>query len=656
MSIPTVGQRFEIDGAEFEIAHIAPERLRYASVKGGQQFNMAIDKVQSLISKGSIKLIGRTTTEETQPDELSGKDIKTMDYRLEYARHISLSTRHTGSKRIVEPLIEEVAKATGDKKPPSFSSCVRWVNRYKGSNKNPTSLVPRYNNCGNKTLRFSSEIENLMSKHLSEEYLINQRLTATSVHANIIGDIYERDLDHLDIPSERTINRRVNEIDPYLRSKARYGIYQANRKYKAAGKSYLATRILEAVEADGNQLDVLIVDSDTGEVMGRPYGTCLIDKYSRCILAFKITMAPFSAATLLSTLSTALSEEKKGMSGLFETLIVDNGSDYISNSLRNFCQNTGIRIEYGSPRDPNSKPHVERFFGTMNKQLIHLLAGTTRSNPVDRGEYNSKEYAILTLDKVQEYFDDWLEIYHQGIHQGHGRAPEKVWEESLKDNPVVTFPKAHLETIAREIEYRDIVKGRVKVHGLQWYAPTLASLEQELKNTKKPKQVEVYIDSLNLSRVYVRNPHGKKGMIPCDAVKSEYTKGLSLYEHRQIVDEIKEQGKKDLASYGEHELQIKRWKLWQKINAEGKEFAKAKIARLKENKQQQEKNIELVKQEKKKRAENAAKPKTKSNKAKGDKKLSSSNAKANEQTKSKKSSPPKSKPKYIKIKRLGNDN
>ncbi len=613
MSIPNIGQRFEMNGAEFEIAHIAPEQLRFASVAGGKQFTMATSKIQSLLKTDQLKLVGRISTEEIQPDELSEEEIKIMNYRKEYVQHIFLSTRYPGSKKKVEPLIAEIAKETGDNKPPSFSSCLRWINIYKRSNRNTLSLVPRYANRGNRTLRFDSEIENLIQKHLSEEYLIEQRLPATAVHAHIIGDICERGLDHLRIPSESTINRRVREIDPYLRSKTRNGIYQANRKYKAAGKNYIATRILEAVEADGNRLDVLLTDPETGEIMGRPYGTCLIDKYSRCILAFKITMIPFSAATLLDTLSTALSEEKEKFAGCFETLIVDNGSDYISHSVQNFCQSTGIRIEYGPPRDPNSKPHVERFFRTVNTQLIHLLTGTTFSNPVDRGEYKSEKYACLSLEKLQEHVEDWLEIYHQGIHQGHGRCPEKLWEESLKNNPVVTFPKNHLSTIAREIEYRNIVKGRVKVHGLQWFSSALATLEQELKNKKQSKKVEVYIDSLDLNRVYVRDPRDKTVMIPCDAVMSEYTKGLSLYEHRRIEDEIKNDGKKDLASYGEHALQIKRWQFWQKINTEGEKFAKARIARLKENQQKQEKNKECVKLEKKKRAGIAAKPKTESN-------------------------------------------
>jgi len=615
MSMPSVGQRFIIKGVEFEIAHISAEQLRYTSVAGGKQYSMATSKAQSLVSAGDLDLIGRTNTEDMQPDHLSKEEIKIMNYRKEYVQYIFLNAHHPGSKDKVEPLIAEVAKETKDENPPSFSTCLRWFNKYKRSNKNPLSLVPRYSNRGNRTFKFSSDIENLVQKHLSEEYLTNQRLSITAIHANIVGDIYDRDLEHLDIPSLSTITRRVRQIDPYLRSKTRNGKYQANRRYKSAGKSYVTTRILEAVEADGNLLDVLIVDPDTGEVMGRPYGTCLIDKYSRCILAFKITMIPFSAATLLDTLSTALSEGKEKFSGHFETLIVDNGSDFISHSVQNFCQNMGIRIEYGSPRDPNSKPHVERFFGTMNKQLIHMLPGTTFSNPVEKGEYKSEKYACLTLEKLQENIEKWLEIYHQGIHQGHGRAPEKLWEESLKDNPTVTFPKEHLDTIAREIEYRSIVKGRIRVHNLHWHSQALATLEQVLKNTKQSTEVEVYLDSLDLSKVFVRDPRDKKAMIQCDAVKPEYANGLSLYEHEQILSEIMTEGKDDLKTYGDHALQIKRWELWQDINADGKLFAKKKIARLKEVQKNQIVNKKRVKAVKKRAKDKiAAQSLAKSNK------------------------------------------
>jgi len=384
------------------------------------------------------------------------------------------------------------------------------------------------------------------------------------------------------LPSERTINRRINKIDPYRLSRKRDGIYIANKKFKAAGQSLLSTRILETVEADGNILDVMVVDEDTGEVMGRPYGTCLIDQYSRCIIAFVITMIPFSAATLLKTLKISLSGNGGRFGGLFEVLIVDNGSDYISDSVKNFCNNVGIRIEYGAPRDPNSKPHVERFFGRLNTQLIHTLPGTTFSNPKYKADYASEKHACLTLNELKDKVSQWLDIfYHKEFHKGHGRSPEKLWNENLNEIPVITYPIKTLDTIARDVIIRTISKGRITAYNLKWYSHALATVEAEFRMKGASPIVDVYIDTLDLANVFIKNPKNGK-IIEANSVVPKYTNGMSLYEHENIRKNLKEQGKKDISTSDQYQLIIDRWKFRKDIVKSGKKFARKQIARLRE--------------------------------------------------------------------------
>lgn len=598
---PIVGQRFHILGNEFEIVFVGYGNIRYSGVIGGKVNNMSLEKFKKQTASGNIIYNGVESSNELQPERLTKIESKAMNRRLYYVRKIHKRICSARSKNIVEPILIEISIELGDDKPPSFSTFARWFKAYTEENLNPLSLVPNFKDKGNKDVRFNTNIDRIISNRIKEDYLTEQCLTVAAVHNNIVGEIFEaygNDKSILKlIPTVRTIYRRIKMLDPYVVIRKRHGMHTANRDFKGAGKSLQSVRPLEKVEIDGNLIDVLITDEETGDVLGRPYLTCLIDQYSRCIVSFVITMIPFSSATLLKGLKLAISKSCGEFGGLFETMIVDNGSDYISASVRNFCNELGIRIEHGAPRDPNSKPHIERFFGTLNKQLIHQLPGTTFSNPNEKGDYDSTKMSCITLEKLNELVSDWLEkIYHRKIHRGHGRAPEKLWNEGIKDNPVNTFTMEHLDTIAREVLTRKTSNGRITIYNLKWYSHALATIEVQLKLKNLETKVEVYVDTLDLEKIYIKNPLDERIFIRADSTIPGYTKGLSLFEHKLIREELEQKGKQDMASYGEYQLEIEHWNMWQKLVVDGKSYAKKRIARLKETKKSKDSLKKIIKE------------------------------------------------------------
>ena len=587
---PCVGQRFVVTGIEYEIAATHADGLRYSSVKGGRVQHLSWSKFEELLESGKLKLHRFNGVESLPgPDELSPTETETMNRRLAYVRGIDCRTNYPNSRTIVKSIIEEVSGKIGDKKPPSFSTVSSWHGTYTASGRNPMSLVPRMRNKGNRYLKFHPVVEQIINSRINEDYLSRQRVTKRAIHAHVVGQILEQFgednlvIDNVAIPSERTIYRRISQLDPFHVVRAREGANQARRRLKAAGSGVVATRILERVEADGNLMDVLVVDEDTGEVVGRPYGTCLIDQFSRCVLAFHISMIPFSSTTLLHSLKLAVSGNGGRKGGLFETLVVDNGPDYISNSIRNFCNRLGKSTEHGPPRDPDSKPHVERFFGTLNTQLVHLVPGTTFSNPDHRGEYDSSAYACVTMTKLQDLVWEWVDnVYHRSIMRGHGRVPEVLWNEAVEKTPTVSCELERVDSIARDVIRRTISGGRVTAYYLSWYSHALATLEQYLRTRGLSRKVDVYVDPLNLAKVFIRDPRDDRVLIQADCTRTDYATELSLFEHKQVLAEVKSQGEQDLADYGPHQLEIERWKPWKKLVEHGKGFARKKIARIKE--------------------------------------------------------------------------
>lgn len=89
------------------------------------------------------------------------------------------------------------------------------------------------------------------------------------------------------------------------------------------------------------------------------------------------------------------------MFGKSKEIYVDNGSEFHSEALKRGCGVHGIKLSYR----PIGKPHyggiVERVIGTLMK-MVHELPGTTFSNIVEKGEYDSSKKAVLTLSELEK--------------------------------------------------------------------------------------------------------------------------------------------------------------------------------------------------------------------------------------------------------------
>ena len=77
-----------------------------------------------------------------------------------------------------------------------------------------------------------------------------------------------------------------------------------------------------------------------------------------------------------------------------------------------------MKIQWRPRRTPHYGGHIERLIGTQMGAL-HLLPGSSSSNIAERGEYDPKLHAALTLRDLERHIA--LEIvgsYHQSIHSG----------------------------------------------------------------------------------------------------------------------------------------------------------------------------------------------------------------------------------------------
>ena len=269
------------------------------------------------------------------------------------------------------------------------------------------------------------------------------------------------------------------------------------------------TKPLELVQIDHTLVDIMVVDEIERESMGRPWVTIAFDVATRVVLAFILSLNPPSAAAVGLALAMAgLPKDRwlkdRGLKvrwapyGLPMTLHLDNGAEFHSVALKRGCERYGIRLDYRPPGRPHYGGHIERYLGTLMRR-IHGLAGTTMSNPAQRGKYASEAKASMTMAELEKWMA--LEIagrYHQQVHRGLHAIPAQVWDRTIKHRrrPVITNP-ARFVIDFLPAEVRRITKNGFQLGLIRYWDPLL--------NQMFPigTRVLVRYDPRDLSKVYV---------------------------------------------------------------------------------------------------------------------------------------------------------
>jgi len=161
-------------------------------------------------------------------------------------------------------------------------------------------------------------------------------------------------------------------------------------------------------QVDHTRADVLVVDQ-SGELLGRPWLTIVVDTYSRCIMGMHLGFdAPSSAVVCLALRHGILPKQYSsgyelrgiwGTYGLPQYLYTDGGKDFRSQHLEQVVTELGIVLCLR--RKPSDGGIVERPFGTFNTQFFSTLPGYVSSNVETRSPAAETE-ACLSLLQLEQ--------------------------------------------------------------------------------------------------------------------------------------------------------------------------------------------------------------------------------------------------------------
>ncbi|WP_080983691.1 DDE-type integrase/transposase/recombinase [Pseudomonas putida] len=544
---PIVGEHYSYYGHTYEIMEIVADRHQLRSLERcGTVTYHRFDRLQKAWKKGRFICLQEAPLDGEPNKILAGLtqiERDAFSRRLSYVEKVLAKLNGPHPIREVNTIIASTARTINDPTPPCYNTVHNWIKAYFRSNQNPISLVTR--SIRRKTPRLLHQpfvIQEIVQHHINEYLLIKTPFSVTDIIEQIQAAIEITNTrrpvnDLLPPPSTSTLRRILNEHDDYERTQKQRGKKEAGKRHYWGIKNQHDIDMLESAECDSHKFDIELVDED-GAPCGRPWLTCLINVASRRVIGWKISMNHPTLETTLSALKYSLGANNP-RTGLCRTYVIDNGAEFIKDVFKILLASMGSTPIFCEPAEPNQKPHIERFFKTLEVQLIHYMRGTTFSNPKQKGDYNSKAEACYTLDQLEHAFQDWLEnVYHQSYHREIGTSPNLYWDNHKNDLfPPRQFSEIALKQMFLCKESAFAVNGRIGFKKLQWTCPSVPFLNRWRGQRKK---LTIYYDICDLGKAYVCHPDNPDELHSVQAVNPEYQEGLCLSTHLQILEKTKE--------------------------------------------------------------------------------------------------------------------
>lgn len=364
--------------------------------------------------------------------------------------------------------------------------------------------------------------------------------------AKLVRDIHARcHSEGLPRPARKTVLIRLAEISKREQLMRRRGPKAAADRFDPVLGACIAERPLQIVQIDHTPADVIAVEEETGEPIGRPHVSLSIDVCTRMYGGFYLTFDPPSATSVACCMLHTVMDKSDWLKarglpaawpvlGLPGTVHVDNAREFHSQAFTRACEDYGIEVQYRPVRRPRFGGHVERRIGHLSQEL-HLLDGTTFSNIKERGAYDSMGKACLTIAEIEWMVASIILEHHASFHEGIRTSPQARWKE-LTSGMAFRMPP-NLRDFHRDFlpwQERRMQRDGIHLFGIRyWHDALIGALNNEVK-------LVVHYNPADLSKLFVRGASGGYLEVPYRNLRRP---AISIWEHRAAVRALRRQGR-----------------------------------------------------------------------------------------------------------------
>ena len=398
----------------------------------------------------------------------------------------------------------------------------RWIKKY--ANNGLEGLIPNHHNAGRPS-RLNGPIMELL------ETARNHYLKPDGTLQKAYHKLCELcDEQHLKVPPRRTFEWYIyqNTTDAEFGKKKGKSYFKSH--YTPALASFQGANIsMQILQMDNSSVKIFPVDGEKREPLSTPYITAAIDGDSRMISGFSVSFFPPSSQTILEVLVQSMLPKKMytdtfstefewNMKGFPTLIMVDNGMDYQSKSLQEFCKKHDIIIEYVPIKTPRFKALIEQWFKILHKGMENEDVPATRpilKKRLENPDLKPEEDAVLTLQELEKWLHKWIidEYHNRNKYDDHVLAPSlrlkavqdgrtalilpQPREPPLDEHEISLLHLSTLEHFSRNLRY----------DGISWEYLRYNSTElSRIFSSIGGKKVKIFMDRRDVRQVWIINP------------------------------------------------------------------------------------------------------------------------------------------------------
>ena len=225
-------------------------------------------------TSGDLDLIRIADLEFSEKSEIDEKYIDSIsdeDWKIANQRY-----------SIIKPIIEReinfnietnktvLIKKIGEEHGVAYTTLYRWLNQFNSTGL-VSSLAPTKRSGGRGKSRLSKDSDQIIEETIENFYCVSQRPTKKETALEVIRRCKNAGISP---PHINTIYSRLKLISKKMALTKRIGFLEVNQKVDATPGSYdEAKNPLDIIQIDHTLLDIIIVDKEYRNPIGRPYIT-----------------------------------------------------------------------------------------------------------------------------------------------------------------------------------------------------------------------------------------------------------------------------------------------------------------------------------------------------------------------------------------------
>lgn len=340
---------------------------------------------------------------------------------------------HKIPKNELYRLLDRCMEIHADGRPFGYRALIPYQ-RVKNTKNAPfETLLERYPN-------LEESLENDFLNAVKKGELYEKNISIKNIHKRFVRNCLNAGISLTEYPLNtktkaiKSVQRFINALSDkhFIAVAAKFGD-EAAMLAKNTGADYTeyqsttVNRPFERVEFDGHKLDIsLAVKYKTLEgdeiidSINRIWILSIIDVATRCILGYHLCLQKeYSSDDVLMCIRNAIRpweprdlaipelkySENSGFPshiigetrfGIWDEFCYDNAKANLSKIVQDKLNNyVGCSINMGPVATPIRRPHIERFFNTLEMNGFHRIISTTGNNPTDpRRRKNTEQLAV----------------------------------------------------------------------------------------------------------------------------------------------------------------------------------------------------------------------------------------------------------------------